>query len=102
MALSVSRKHGPEAQNRRGGAPKGVRAYGSSARCCAVARQMSRHCAFRRFASLWRLCRSAASPRVGLGETAFQTGLHVVARHASSLRGALWMDTGKHIYGDAF
>src|SRR4051812_40263867 len=26
MALSVSRKHGPQAQNRRGGAPKGARA----------------------------------------------------------------------------
>ena len=39
MALSVSRKHGPEAQNRRGGALKGVRASDearAAARECAA------------------------------------------------------------------
>src|SRR6185436_18691919 len=49
--LSVSRKHGPEAQNRRGGAPKGGRACDQArAAACVKARQMLRHGAFRRSA----------------------------------------------------
>ena len=40
MALSVSRKYGPEAQNRRGGAPKGVRASDEArAAACVKARR---------------------------------------------------------------
>ena len=67
-ALVRPRKHGPLAQNRRGGAPKGVRASQKRALLCASAaevetRRLSALCPFGGFAA-WEPSRDIAGRRV--------------------------------------
>jgi hypothetical protein len=91
-ALVRPRKHGPEAQNRRGGAPKGVRAYRLSARCCAQAQRRLRHGAFRRSAPSGGFAPRAASPHGGappLGgdrETSLGDAFHVMTNHRTGTK----------------